>query len=207
VQVAADDLDAMQMQLEVLRAAYDERAAAAAKLEIRLRQEQGVAPKVRKQLEKAQERAELFLEKEKVARGEIASLDLRLSRVTADLRARELTVKNVMADRDELVQERDEARAKAANIQVDCDFALADAANARSTVGVFKVTVDRAEKEASQAKMDLEKEREGRRKADLERAEALKVGEPAAVDQLVRGELGEHRGAQPAGHVQRAARV
>ena len=54
---AEDDLGAMQMQLEVLRAAYDERAAAAAKLEIRLRQEQGVAPKVRKQLEKAQERA------------------------------------------------------------------------------------------------------------------------------------------------------
>ena len=178
---AEDDLDAMQMQLEVLRAAYDERAAAAAKLEIRLRQEQGVAPKVRKQLEKAQERAELFLEKEKVARGEIASLDLRLSRVTADLRARELTVKNVMADRDELVQERDEARAKAANIQVDCDFALADAANARSTVGVFKVTVDRAEKEASQAKMDLEKEREGRRKADLERAEALKDRDSALL--------------------------
>ena len=178
---AEDDLGAMQMQLEVLRAAYDERAAAAAKLEIRLRQEQGVAPKVRKQLEKAQERAVLVLEKEKEARGEITSLDSRLSRVTADLRARELTVKNVMADRDQLVQERDEARAKAANIQVDCDFALADAANARSTVGVFKVTVDRAEKEASQAKMDLEKEREGRRKADLERAEALRDRDSALL--------------------------
>ena len=178
---AEDDLGAMQMQLEVLRAAYDERAAAAAKLEIRLRQEQGVAPKVRKQLEKAQERAVLVLEKEKEARGEITSLDSRLSRVTADLRARELTVKNVMADRDQLVQERDEARAKAANIQVDCDFALADAANARSTVEVFKVTVDRAEKEASQAKMDLEKEREGRRKADLERAEALRDRDSALL--------------------------
>ena len=161
------------LQLEALRDSREGLSRVVSELELKLRAEQQRADKLKRQLEKASERARVAAEAEVAAREEAAGARAEVENVREQLGIVETQLRLAKAHAHTMEKERDAARREAATRAAERDTTAGALAGTRTTIAEMDDRREGVQRQLESAKMSLIESREARRAKESERALVL----------------------------------
>lgn len=170
---------AMQLQLEVLRASREELSHRCADLESRLRTESRQASDYKRQVEKLLKGAKAAAEQEANARAEAADMALKFASMGQGRRELEHALKVAKETTETMRGERDAAMVNATTKLVERDAAAGALAEQRTEMAMLEDQKQGVQRQLETARMSLIDEREARRSKDAELVQAVAAKEDA----------------------------
>jgi hypothetical protein len=172
---------ASALQLDVLRSSHDGLSKAAAALETRLRGEIARGDKLKRQYEKAMQRAQGAAEAEEQARADAAAARAEVAAVRKELAAKDQAVLRAVEAAEAMRKERDDARLQASTRRAERDAAKAALAELKTSYTELEEARKSVQRQLEEARMCLIDEREARRAKEAERQAASESAKDATT--------------------------